>query len=205
MIQKQRHLPGFVLGFLLAGFAVVFLQSAAAVPIYTDTSRWVDNEITPDNQVQQRTMQLNRLIDHIHRTYRLPRQVTIDIVTEVALNAREYDLQPELLLAIIAVESTFRDDAVSPVGALGLMQVLPSAHPEKIDEIGGVEALFDPRKNIATGTLILQEYLNLSRGNLRRALLRYNGSLGIPGSPYANRVLDHYRTFRNVAQVDELS
>lgn len=202
MTQQQSGLYGF----FLAGFLALFLPPAAAVPIYADASRWVvTGEAVTDGSVQRRAMRLNRLIDHIEQTYRVPRHETIDIVTEVILNARKHDLQPELLLAIIAVESTFRDDAVSSVGALGLMQVLPSAHPEKIDEIGGVDALFDPRKNIATGTLILQEYLLLSRGNLRRALLRYNGSLGIPGSPYANRVMDYYRTFRDVAQADALS
>ncbi len=194
-----------LLSLIVATCLVMTVQLAAAVPIYDDAAQWMNGEIATDYSVQQQAQRLNRLVDHIHRTYRVPQELVVEIVTEAMLNARKYDLSPELLLAIMAVESSFRDNAVSHAGALGLMQVLPRAHPEKIREIGGVDALFDPRKNITTGTLILQEYLQLSRGDLRRALLRYNGSLHIPNAPYADRVLRHYRTLRSVAGSDQLS
>jgi soluble lytic murein transglycosylase-like protein len=201
MIKMQNTLFGFI----IAACLVLGAQPVVAVPIYDHATQWMNDETVTNHSVQQQAMRLNRLVDHIHRTYRLPQDVVVDIVTEAILHARKYDLQPELLLAIMAVESTFRENAVSSAGALGIMQVLPRAHPEKISQIGGVEALFDPRKNIATGTLILQEYLQLSRGDLRRALLRYNGSLHIPNAPYADRVLRHYRTFRSVAESDQMS
>jgi soluble lytic murein transglycosylase-like protein len=78
------------------------------------------------------------------------------------------------------------------------MQIMPRYHRKKIRAVGGTRALFVPEKNIHVGTQILTEYLALSRGNLRRALLRYNGSLGTR-SRYADKVMRKYRRFKRVA------
>jgi soluble lytic murein transglycosylase-like protein len=115
----------------------------------------------------------------------------------------QYSLEPELILAIIAIESTFRVRAVSVKGARGLMQVMPKAHPKKVKEIGGLSALFNPQKNIHTGARILVDYLKMSRGNLREALLRYNGSHKNPKSRYADKVLYAYQEINKMANVKE--
>jgi soluble lytic murein transglycosylase-like protein len=83
------------------------------------------------------------------------------------------------------------------------MQVVPSAHPKKVKSIGGLRALYDPKKNISVGTHILAQYLNLSAGNLRRTLLRYNGSLGDPRSRYPEKVLRIYNQMKNTAKLSE--
>ncbi|MEZ5583206.1 MAG: lytic transglycosylase domain-containing protein [Candidatus Competibacteraceae bacterium] len=75
------------------------------------------------------------------------------------------------------------------------MQVLPRSHPRKIREIGGASALFDPSKNIHTGSRILSDYLRKSGGNLRNGLLRYNGSYGTR-SRYADKVLRVYNRLK---------
>jgi len=142
----------------------------------------------------------NRLSSHIQKTYRVSKRKADQIVTEAFRSAKQHGVDTELILAVIAVESTFRERAVSHKGARGLMQIIPRYHPKKVRAIGGVRALFDPRKNIDTGSKILVQYLKLSRGNLRRALLRYNGSLGNPRSPYADKVLRVYRTLRKVTR-----
>ncbi len=181
------------------------LGSVRGLPIYTD-ALWLNDESgARHGALQQRAAQVQRLTDYIQQTFRLPRHQTVAIVSEVVYNASKHDLDPALILAIIAVESTFREHVVSHAGARGLMQVMPQAHPEKIEAIGGADALFNPRKNIATGAWILLEYLDMSGGNLRKALLRYNGSLANPESDYPGKVISLYRKFRQLAQLGKVS
>jgi hypothetical protein len=83
--------------------------------------------------------------------------------------------RPQLVLAVIDVESAFDPFAVSYAGAVGLMQVMPF-WPSEL----GLERsdLIDIDLNIRMGTSILAYYLERERGDYRRALARYNGSLG---------------------------
>ena len=99
---------------------------------------------------------------------------------EVFLNTVHYEatragLDPELVLALIEVESGFRKYAVSSALAMGFMQVMPFW----VDLIGTREHnLFHLRTNLRYGCTILRHYLDIERGDLFRALGRYNGSLG---------------------------
>ncbi len=150
---------------------------------------------TADSSAEQR--KINRLSGHIQRKYRVSEDKARHIVQEAVHNAKQHRLEPELILALIAVESTFRERAVSRVGARGLMQVMPRPHADKVQEIGGSHQLFDPAKNIHVGARILVKYLNNHSGNLRRALLNYNGSLGTR-SAFPDRVMRAYRDFQRV-------
>ncbi|WP_233853992.1 lytic transglycosylase domain-containing protein [Paraburkholderia sp. HD33-4] len=98
--------------------------------------------------------------------------------------ARRYTISPLLLLAVIAVESSFDRFAVSVVGARGLMQVLPSQHQ---DLVLRTSDLTDPRTNVRIGSAILRDYIRAADGNIESALDRYSG--GAKG--YAQRVADH--------------
>ncbi len=83
--------------------------------------------------------------------------------------------RPQLVLAVIDVESAFDPFAVSSAGAVGLMQVMPFWPTE----LGlSRKDLIDVELNIRMGTSILAYYLERERGDYRRALGRYNGSLG---------------------------
>ncbi len=99
----------------------------------------------------------------------------VDILRHVHREARRADLEPELVLAVIHVESNFDRFAISSAGARGLMQVMPFW----LDEIGRPgDNLFQIRTNLRYGCTILRYYLDRERGNLERALARYNGSVG---------------------------
>ena len=94
-------------------------------------------------------------------------------------------LPPELVLAVMDVESRFNRYAVSSAGAVGLMQVMPF-WPK---ELGMTNSqLVRVSDNIRMGTTILSYYLRKERGNYQRALQRYNGSLGRPN--YSDLVID---------------
>jgi soluble lytic murein transglycosylase-like protein len=83
--------------------------------------------------------------------------------------------RPQLVLAVIDVESAFDPFAVSYAGAVGLMQVMPFWPTE----LGLTKKdLINVELNIRMGTSILAYYLERERGDYRRALGRYNGSLG---------------------------
>jgi soluble lytic murein transglycosylase-like protein len=89
--------------------------------------------------------------------------------------ATRAELPPELVLAVIDVESNFDRFAISYAGARGLMQVMPFW----LDEIGRPDDdLFDIRTNLRMGCTILRHYLDRERGDRTRALARYNGSVG---------------------------
>lgn len=89
-------------------------------------------------------------------------------------------LNPELVLALIHAESRFDRFAVSSVGAQGMMQVMPFWKAE----LGRPQDnLTDIATNLRYGCTILSYYLRKERGNLERALGRYNGSLGSPRYP----------------------
>jgi soluble lytic murein transglycosylase-like protein len=99
----------------------------------------------------------------------------IEFLRTVHYEATRAGLDPQLVLAVIQVESNFRKYAVSTAGARGYMQVMPFW----VGLIGAPEHnLFHLRTNLRYGCLILRHYLDIERGNLTRALGRYNGSLG---------------------------
>jgi soluble lytic murein transglycosylase-like protein len=107
---------------------------------------------------------------------RIPnREYRIDLLRSVHYEATRAGLDPQLVLGLIQVESAFRKYAVSSVGARGYMQVMPFW----IKVIGRPEdSLFDLRTNLRYGCTILRHYLDIEKGDLFRALGRYNGSLG---------------------------
>ncbi len=111
----------------------------------------------------------------------------LNLLRIVHREANRTGLPPELVLAVIEVESRFERFAISRSGARGLMQIMPFW----LDEIGNLDAykklvaegrldtnLFHLETNIWFGCSILKHYLDMEKGNTSRALARYNGSLG---------------------------
>ncbi|GGW35963.1 transglycosylase SLT domain-containing protein [Vreelandella hamiltonii] len=114
------------------------------------------------------------------------------LLTRVYQEAHLAGLPPDLVLALIQVESAFKADAVSSAGAVGLMQIMPFW----VAELGlPMDDLTEPNRNLRYGSTILAHYLAVERGDFTRALARYNGSLG--QTWYPERVLkawrDHWR------------
>ena len=99
----------------------------------------------------------------------------LTILKRVHYEAKRAGLEPELVLALIQVESNFDRFAISSAGARGLMQIMPFW----LDEIGRPgDNLFDIDTNLRFGCTILKIYLQREKGDMRRALARYNGSVG---------------------------
>ena len=114
-----------------------------------------------------------RIVDHKTR---------IAFLKSVHYEASRAGLDPQLVLGLIQVESGFKKYAVSAAGARGFMQVMPFW----VNLVGAKgDDLFDVRKNVRYGCVVLRHYLDLEKGDLYRALGRYNGSLGRPEYPRA--------------------
>lgn len=99
----------------------------------------------------------------------------LTLLQQVHNEASRTRLSPELVLAVIQVESNFDRFAISEAGARGLMQVMPFwlkelGHPD--------DNLFELQTNLRMGCAILRYYLDMEQGNITRALARYNGSRG---------------------------
>ncbi|HEU4709353.1 MAG TPA: transglycosylase SLT domain-containing protein [Methylophilaceae bacterium] len=113
-----------------------------------------------------------------------------DFLRTVNYEATRAGLDPQLVLALIQVESGFKKYAVSSVGARGFMQVMPFW----VRSIGNPDQnLFHLRLNLRYGCTILRYYLDIEHGDLYRALGRYNGSLGQP--QYPNLVVGAWRKY----------
>jgi soluble lytic murein transglycosylase-like protein len=113
----------------------------------------------------------------------------LKILKKVHYEASRSGLEPELVLALINVESNFDHFAISSVGARGLMQIMPFW----LEEIGRPDDnLFDISTNLRFGCTILNIYLKREKGDMRRALARYNGSVG--KNWYPQRVYKSLRT-----------
>ncbi len=123
---------------------------------------------------------------------------TVDSIVREA--AAKYGIEPQLLAAVIAVESGYRSDAVSPKGAQGLMQLMPATAREL-----SVENPFDPEQNIDGGARYLKQLLDQHGDSFVEALAAYNAGAGrvarYKGIPpyretidYIRRVLDQYES-----------
>ncbi|WP_082140344.1 lytic transglycosylase domain-containing protein [Halomonas sp. PR-M31] len=112
-----------------------------------------------------------------------------NLLERIRLEAALAGLSAELVLALIQVESAFDTNAISSAGAQGLMQIMPFWK----EVIGRPEDdLFDSGLNLRYGCTILAHYLEIEKGDLTRALARYNGSLG--QTWYSERVMKAWAT-----------
>jgi soluble lytic murein transglycosylase-like protein len=120
---------------------------------------------------------------------RIPNQeYRLELLRAVHYEAKRAGLDPQLVLGLMQVESGFRKYAVSSAGARGYMQVMPFW----VKLIGRTDDnLFHMRTNLRYGCTILRHYLDIEKGDLYRALGRYNGSLGQPEYPNMVRAAWH--------------
>jgi len=113
--------------------------------------------------------------------------IDVDLARDIMSLAEEYGFDKELVFSVIQTESSFRQEAVSPVGAIGYMQVMPATARHYQPGIT-VEGLFDRETNIRIGLSYLRDMLD-EFGTIERALVAYNA-----GPSRARRILDKHGT-----------
>lgn len=123
------------------------------------------------------------------RKYRVAPEPLAVLVAEAYEIGAKTKLDPTLILAIMAVESSFNPFAQSHVGAQGLMQVMTRVHGEKYQSAGGVLTAFDPITNMRVGVKVLQECI-VRAGSIEGGLRHYVGAANLPSDGgYAAKVL----------------
>jgi Transglycosylase SLT domain len=121
------------------------------------------------------TKQQRNLVQYISSAYRVDSSDIARYVSIAYSKAREFKVDPFLVLAIMSIESSFDPMAQSPVGAQGLMQVLTRVHTDKFQQFGGAKLAFDIEANIHVGTQIIRDYV-VREGSIELALKSYVGA-----------------------------
>ena len=136
----------------------------------------------------------------LSRKYRVAPEPLSSLITEAYELGPKNDIDPTLILAVMAVESSFNPFAQSQVGAQGLMQVMTKVHAEKYVGFGGTLAAFDPVANLRVGVLVLRECVQRA-GSLEGGLRLYVGEgNGKEDTGYAAKVLAEQRRLVQVAR-----
>lgn len=127
--------------------------------------------------------------DFFEKKYSLDRAKIEEYVSNTILIAKEVNIDPVLLLAVISVESNFNPNTKSHAGAEGLMQVMTSVHKDKYAIFGGTSEAAKPEVNIRVGAYILK-YLIATAGSLRNGLKYYVGAANAEDDGgYADKVM----------------
>ena len=135
----------------------------------------------------------------ISRRYKVAAEPVAALVQESWSIGQRAGLDPTLILAIMAVESSFNPFAQSTVGAQGLMQVMTRVHDEKYEAFGGTRAAFDPISNLRVGVQVLKECIARA-GSVQDGLRFYVGAALQDGDGgYASRVMQEQAHMRAVA------
>jgi soluble lytic murein transglycosylase-like protein len=135
----------------------------------------------------------------LSRKYRVAPEPLSALVAEAYVIGPKYKLEPTLLLAVMAIESSFNPFAQSSMGAQGLMQVRTSIHTDKYEDFGGDFAAFDPVTNLHVGALVLREAIDRN-GSLEAGLRQYVGAaLSGEDGGYVTKVLAEQQKLLDVA------
>ena len=138
---------------------------------------------------------------HLTKKFGLSLEDTAHYVAQAITVGKEVNLDPTLILAVMAIESSFNPRAESRAGAQGLMQILTHVHQEKFEPYGGPLAAFIPEANIRVGALILKACI-AKAGSLEAGLKHYlgapNAASGI--NTYTGKVFSEREELRSIAR-----
>ena len=136
----------------------------------------------------------------LSRRYRVAPEPVSRLVQEAWVVGKKAGLDPTLILAIMAIESSFNPFAQSSVGAQGLMQVMTKVHDDKYERFGGNHAAFDPVTNLRVGVQVLKECIARA-GSVEGGLRYYVGAANLPDDGgYASKVLGEQHHLREIVR-----
>ena len=134
----------------------------------------------------------------VAKKYRISPKVGRELIGTAYREGARTGVDPLLIIAVMAVESRFNPIAESDAGAMGLMQVIPGFHKDKL-EAGAGDPVLDPHANIRLGARVLQEYIKRA-GTEAAGLQLYNGSGDDATNAYANKVLAERQRLQQATQ-----
>lgn len=183
-----------VLAALLAG------NPAALNPLLTRLAAWRIEALMADADIQAADSSvvasrvatlppdMRSALDFVAKRYRVSAEALTPVFRAALSSGRKMNLDPLLIIAVIAIESRFNPFAESVVGAQGLMQVVPYWHQDKIPEGRGALTIFDPETNVQVGAMILGDSIR-RMGGLIPGLQHFAGASDDQEHGYANKIL----------------
>lgn len=174
----MRLIAGLILfGWVFAAHAGAQKYEPLAASVQAALHEAVSDRAAPEPEFPSLEEKINWLTEMSRRLEkRMPdREGRLEFLKTVYYEAKRAGLDPQMVLGLIQVESGFKKYALSPVGARGYMQVMPF-WANLLGQKGS--NLFHLRINLRYGCTILRHYIDIEKGDLYRALGRYNGSLG---------------------------
>jgi len=194
-----------VIALLLSAMALVFSlhtrndapipsspSQTAVVPVVAEPTAAVEQARPPEHG------RIRAMADYLGQRYFVSSDAIQRLVEMAFAVGREVNLDPLLILAVMAVESRFNPIAESVAGAQGLMQIIPRYHVDKVPESHADASFLDPRLNVLVGAKVLKDYIGRSGGNLQTGLQMYNGAPSDAGAQYANKVIAEKDRLRQV-------
>ncbi len=145
------------------------------------------------------TSGIRTTVEYLSRRYRVAASAIEPLVLAAQAAGERAGLDPMLLVAVMAIESGFNPIAESPMGAQGLMQVIPRFHQDKLDAVPGSNSLLDPVVNIHVGALVLKESIRRA-GSLEAGLQQYAGAVSDDEGLYAAKVLAEKQRIESAAK-----
>ena len=140
---------------------------------------------------------LQGAMDYVSRRYRVTTEALEPVFATAQDVGRELHIDPLLIIAVIGVESGFNPFSQSGFGALGLMQVVPRFHQDKLPGEGA--SFLDPVTNVQVGARVLKESIRRS-GGLEQGLQQFGGALGDASRRYAAKVLAERQRLEQAVQ-----
>ena len=202
-VQTLFAIAALVFGFFMGVRYQARVESLNEVHTLVQVQKSKIDSLRDDNQRLRTVVLLREFLDK--ESIRLPQGTLNDIAASIHEASQRYKLPPEMILAVIRIESAFDINALSNKGAVGLMQILPSTGQEIARDLRiewrGEDLLRDPQANIEMGAYYLTKLI-AQFNNLSVALAAYNQGPGriaelseakidLP-MDYAEKVLSHY-------------
>lgn len=187
-LHIDQAIVGLALAFVLAGGltagtglfrSTTAAKSSVEVPATTPGTEHAPQRLTPA---------LTAVLDQVAQRYRVSSEALLPAFEAAQAAGREWRVDPLLIIAVISIESRFNPISQSSMGAVGLMQIIPRYHQDKLPKDADNRAFLDPVINVNMGTRILQEFIQ-RQGGLMEGLQYYAGAIDDAEQTYANKVI----------------
>ncbi len=166
----------------------LFKSPEAGQPYFTGSIATQPAVLGTEPAPQRLVPAMAAALDHVAQRYRVSAEALQPVFEAAQAAGREWRVDPLLIIAVISIESRFNPYSQSPMGAVGLMQIIPRYHMDKLPGEADSRRFLDPAINVRIGARILQESIQ-RQGGLMEGLQYYAGAIDDTEQIYANKVI----------------